>query len=47
MHPPERLSAKDLPDPWGERPAPAVSKVESGIRIPDPWQSEFVSKDQS
>ncbi len=47
MDPPEQPSAQDLPDPWGELPAPAVSKMQSGIRIPDPWQFDFVGKDQS
>jgi len=42
MDPLERPRAKDLPDPWGEPPGPAVQQTHSGIRIPDPWHSDFV-----
>jgi hypothetical protein len=47
MDPPEQPSAQELPDPWGELSAPAVSKMQSGIRILDPWQFDFVSQDQN
>ena len=47
MHRPERPDAEDLPDPWGEQQAPTVPTFQGGIRIPDPWQSDFTRKDQT